>query len=48
MQCFGCSQDGEALFVEFKKNDDSCDVNFMLRLKDGTYLTIPGRKNTIR
>lgn len=41
-QFFGFSQTGEALIVEMKNSEYKQTVNFMLFLKDGLCLTIPG------
>lgn len=40
-QFYGCSQEQETIFIEFKKCGDFHDANFTLTLKDGTFLTIP-------
>lgn len=47
LQFFGCNQSGEAIFIDFKNHDDLQNINFILRLKDGTYLTIPGTRDKV-
>ena len=42
-QFFGCNQDGDTFFVDFKNHDEFQDAYFILKLKDGRCLTIPGK-----